>query len=148
MDEAIKMEIRYQEHGIVGTKRCEETVFLFLDIKRELETIREYQQSFEKNIRKAINLFSRDRLWNIEITFYKCTSFYDEERYALVCREASDSENDVFTFYRYGTNQTDKQKVSKAMLLKTLIKIEKEAVEELISRWNPITLKGGEVAAN
>jgi hypothetical protein len=34
------------------------------------------------------------------------------------------------------------------MLLKTLIKIEKEAVEELISRWNPITLKGGEVAAN
>ena len=143
MDEAIRMEIRYQERGIVGSKRCEETQILFLDINRDMETIREYQDSFEKSIRKAINLFSRDKLWNVEITFYKCRSFYSEERYALVHREAADVENDVFTFYRYGNNQTDKQKVSKAMLIKTLIMLEKENTQELISSWNT----GGEAAA-
>lgn len=133
MDEAIRLECRYQERGKIGLKRSEENVMLFLDITKDLEIITERQTEFETTMRKAISLFSRDSIWNCELTFYFSTSFYNEERYALVCRDASDRENDVYTLYKYGRNQTDIQKVSKAKLLKELLSLEKENVEMLLA---------------
>jgi len=132
MDEAIKMEIRYQERGCITSKRAEETQYLFLDISRDPESIAEYQTQFEKDMRKAIGMFAKEKIWDCEITFYRCNSFYNESRYALVHREAGDAENDVYTFYKYGLNTSDKQKVSKAKLLKDLLELEREHTKSLL----------------
>lgn len=134
MEEAIKMEIRYQEKGYISSKRVEETQYLFLDISRDPQLISEYQDSFEKDIKKAMSLFSKQSLYNVEITFYSCTSFYNESRYALVCRESADIENDVYTLYKYDNVATDKAKVSKTKLIKDLIATEREQTVKLIDK--------------
>lgn len=132
MDEAIKMQINYCERGTITTKRAEETQYLFLDIRRDPEAIKEYQDSFEKDISKAISMIGKESKWNCEVTFFSCTSFYHENRYALVHREAGDEENGVYTFYRYGMNTVDKKKITKAKLLKELIKLERQYTESLL----------------
>ncbi len=136
MDEAIKMECRYQERGNVGIKRCEETNYLFLDVSRDIESIKSNQANLEKDIKKAIGLFAKEKIWDLEITFYSCNSFYSEERYALIHRDATDRDNDTYALYKYGICGTDIQKVSKAKLIKEIIRLERENVNKLCDKMN------------
>ena len=78
-------------------------------------------------------MFSKDKLYNCEMQLDFCKDFYSEERFALVSRLGDDEANDVYTLYKYGKQpQADVVKVSKAALIKELIRMEREKADMLL----------------
>ena len=128
----VGLEIRYQERGIVSSKRAEELAWCNVE---ECEWMSERQDVFEKQIKQAIGLFGRKSVHDVEVTLYRSShGGINENRLALLCREYGDEENDVYTLYKYDGSTSDKMKVSKAKALKELIALERSSVVLLLDQ--------------
>lgn len=132
MEKDVSLEIRYQEKGFVGTKRVEENAWLLVE---EVDWMSERQDTFEKQIRQAVGVFSKKSVYSVEVILYRSShGGLNERRLALLCRESGDEENDVYTLYKYTNMETDKVKVSKSKAIKELIAIERESTVFLLDK--------------
>ena len=128
----VGLEIRYQERGIVSSKRAEELAWCNVE---ECEWMSERQDFFEKQIKQAIAVFNRKTVHDVEVSLYRSAhGGINEVRLALLCREYGDEENDVYTLYKYDETATDKIKVSKAKAIKELIALERSSVVLLLNQ--------------
>ena len=128
----VGLEIRYQERGIISSKRAEENTWFVVE---ECEWLSERQDSFEKQIKQAVSVFNRKTIHDVEVSLYRSShGGVNEVRLALLCREYGDEENDVYTLYKYDGTATDKIKVSKAKAIKELIALERSSVVLLLDQ--------------
>ena len=128
----VSLVIRYQERGFVSAKRVEEMIWLFVE---DCEYLSDRQDTFENQIKKAISVFNKKSVYDVEVTLYRSAhAGINENRLALVHREAGDVDNDVYTFYKYDGATTDIVKVSKAKVIKELIALERSSVTYLLDR--------------
>ena len=128
----VGLEIRYQERGIISSKRAEENTWLTVE---ECEWLSDRQDSFEKQIKQAVAVFNRKTIHDVEVALYRSShGGVNEVRLALLCREYGDEENDVYTLYKYDGTATDKIKVSKAKAIKELIALERSSVVLLLDQ--------------
>lgn len=132
MEKDVGLEIRYQEKGIVATKRVEENTWLLVE---DVEWLSERQDAFEKQIRQAVGVFGKKTVYSIEVALYRSAhGGLNERKLALLCRESGDEENDIYTLYKYDGMATDKVKVSKAKAIKELIALERESTAFLLNQ--------------
>ena len=132
MSRDVSLVIRYKEHGFVSAKRSEEMTWCFVE---DSENMSDRQDYFEKQIKQALSVFNKKSVYDVEIELYRSMhGGINENRLALVCREADDENNDVYTLYKYDGNATDKVKVSKAKVMKELIAQERASVVLLLDQ--------------
>lgn len=132
MDKDVGLEIRYREKGIVSTKRAEENAWMIVE---DHPWLSERQDIFEKQIKKAVAVFNRKTVYDVEVSLYRSShGGINERQLALLCRECGDEENDVYTLYKYDGTATDKIKVSKAKAIKELIALERSSVVLLLDQ--------------
>lgn len=132
MDKDVGLEIRYREKGIVSTKRAEENAWMIVE---DHPWLSERKDIFEKQIKKAVAVFNRKTVYDVEVSLYRSShGGINERQLALLCRECGDEENDVYTLYKYDGTATDKIKVSKAKAIKELIALERSSVVLLLDQ--------------
>ena len=132
MDKDVGLEIRYQEKGIVSTKSAEENAWMIVE---DHPWLSERQDIFEKQIKKAVAVFNRKTVYDVEVSLYRSShGGINERQLALLCRECGDEENDVYTLYKYDGTTTDRMKVSKAKAIKELIALERSSVVLLLDQ--------------
>lgn len=137
MDKDVGLRIRYKEKGFVSSKLAEENTWLLVD---ESEWLSDRQDTFEKLIKKAVSVFNKQKVYDVEISLYRSAhGGLNENRLALLCRECGDEENDVYTLFKYDGTATDKIKVSKAKAIKELIALERSSVVMLINQIKTFT---------
>ena len=129
-NKSIELILTYQESGVISTKHVEE--WLWLNIEN-VEWMDERVTEFKKAVKKTISLFNRDKVFNVEVTFMYGTSYYDNARIALIHRDASDRDGDIYTLYTYPlAGQTDVCKVSKSELNKRIMALIDKKVSETL----------------
>ena len=132
MDQDVGLEIRYKEKGIVSTKSAEENAWMIVE---DHPWLSERQDIFEKQIKKAVAVFNRKTVYDVEVSLYRSShGGINERQLALLCRECGDEENDVYTLYKYDGTTTDRMKVSKAKAIKELIALERSSVVLLLDQ--------------
>lgn len=132
MDKDVGLEIRYKEKGIVSTKSAEENAWMIVE---DHPWLSERQDIFEKQIKKAVAVFNRKTVYDVEVSLYRSShGGINERQLALLCRECGDEENDVYTLYKYDGTTTDRMKVSKAKAIKELIALERSSVVLLLDQ--------------
>ena len=130
----VSLVIRYEERGFVSIKHAEENVWLIVE---DVEWMSERQDTFESQIKKAVAVFGKKNVHNVEMTLYEnANGGIEEKRLALLVRETGDEENDIYTLYSYNTKlpQTLINKVSKAKALNELLTATRESVKRILEK--------------
>lgn len=135
----VSLVLRYKERGFIGTKTAEENVWCLLDDDATYMANR--QQEFEAQIKKAIAVFSKKNVYDVELTLYEnINGGIEEKRLALLTREVNDRQNDVYTLYTYFSMpcrplpETDINKVSKEKALSKLSAFARKSIKNMLEK--------------
>lgn len=123
--------LNYQSRGKVATARIEERIILLFADKYEYQE--ERNDSFFKGLKKAINLFSNDSIFDLSIEFYfNSEAWGDGRRFIRIDRDYKDKENDTYTVFNYSLSlpESDKKTMSKAATVKKAI----ETINEILKK--------------
>ena len=118
----IELLLTYSERAAVGdSKRCEERFIYTID--PDIDYMSERTANFKKIIKKALNLFNKSGVYNVEFTLgYGFYFTFDTRLFFRVCQNGFDNNNEVYTLYTYNLNipATDIDKISKQAALKRI----------------------------
>lgn len=123
--------VNYQSRGKVATARIEEhIILLFADDYSYQE---ERNDAFFKGLKKAINLFNNDSLFDLSIEIYFSTDAWEDgRRFIRIDRDYKDKENDTYTVFNYSLSlpESDKKTMSKAATIKKAV----ETINEILKK--------------
>jgi len=117
--------LKYSSRGKVGTAWTEERLILLFADGYEYQG--ERNTAFFKRLKKAINLFNSESVFNLSIEIYFSGDRWsgDGRRFIRIGRDYKDKDDDTYTFFNYSLNlpETDKNRLSKATTVKKSIEI-------------------------
>ena len=120
-ENSLRIELSYQSKGIISNARTTETTWLLIESGDKPEQVIEWRKpEFIKAVKAAMNMFSKDKYYDVDITLYYSPDYYNEKRIALIHRSAKDKDNDTYSFYTYETSTADIKTMSKAAVLKAI----------------------------
>ena len=115
--------LNYQNRGKVTTARAEERLILLFADSYEYQD--ERNASFFKSLKKAINLFNNDSIFDLSIEIYFNPNQWggDGRRFIRIDQDYKDRENDTYTLFSYSLSlpESDKKTMSKAAAVKKTI---------------------------
>ena len=115
--------LNYQSRGKVTTARAEERLILLFADAYEYQD--ERNASFFKALKKAINLFNNDSVFDLSIEIYFNANQWggDGRRFIRIDQDYKDRENDTYTLFSYSLSlpESDKKTMSKAAAVKKTI---------------------------